>query len=65
MAIPPGQLALEPGVHVLQQHRRPLRPRLEPDHGRALAHYVNRAARLGAWVLISEIWYYSGQRPIV
>ena len=24
----------------------------------AMAHHVHRTARLGAWVLISEAWYY-------
>jgi hypothetical protein len=48
---------LEPGVHVLPRHPRPLLRRLEQADRPALAHHVPRIARLGTQVLISRTWY--------
>jgi hypothetical protein len=32
--------------------------RMEPPHRSALAHHVHRTAPMGAWVSISQSWYY-------
>ena len=52
-----GQLAVEPGVHLLHRYRRSLLLRLEQARGATVDHHVHRIARLGAGVLITGRWY--------
>jgi hypothetical protein len=48
LAVDARELALEPGVPLLQRHRRPLLPRLEQARRSALAHHVHRIAPVGS-----------------
>jgi hypothetical protein len=59
LAVPPRQLALEPGLPRLRRHRRPLLRSLERAHGPAVAHPVHRPTRLGRCGLINAGWYYA------
>ena len=51
------KLALEPGLQIVQRHRRPLLRCMEQAHRQAMAHHVDRYPRLGLPVVISESWY--------
>src|SRR3954470_5472791 len=57
LAVHARELDLEPDLHLLRRHPRPLLRGVEQAHGSALAHHVHRDARLGASVLINETWY--------
>ena len=57
LAVYARQLAVQPGVCRRRRHRRALLLLLEPADRDALAHHVDRPARLGAPVLTSGIWY--------
>ena len=48
LSVPARQLALEPRLQGLRQHRRPLLRGLEQAHGSAVAYLVNRMAEVGA-----------------
>src|SRR5476651_2159073 len=52
------QLALEPRLQILRRYRRSLLLRLEYARRPSLENHVDRAAPMGARVLISETWYY-------
>ena len=58
LAVHARKLALEPGLQILQRHRRPLLRRMEQTHRPALADHVDRYPRLGLPVVISESWYH-------
>src|SRR5215218_9703661 len=57
LAVPAGQLVVQPHLHLLPRHPRPLLRGVEQTHGPALAHHVHRPARLGSPVLINGTWY--------
>src|SRR5215213_6309267 len=57
--VPARQLALQPGVHLLHRHPRPLLRRLEQDGRPTLDHDVHRPPGLGTSVMISETWFSS------
>ena len=57
LAVHARKLALEPGLRIVRRHRRPLLRCMEQAHRPAMAHHVDRAARLGLWVVISKSWY--------
>src|SRR5215218_10566956 len=58
LAVPAGQVVVQPHLHLLPRHPRPLLRGVEQTHGPALAHHVHRPARLGSPVLINGTWYY-------
>ena len=51
------ELDLEPDLHLLPRHPRPLLRGVEQAHRSALADHVHRPERLGSWVLITGTWY--------
>jgi len=53
-----GELDLQPDLHVLHRHSRPLLCGLEQADRSALNHHVDRLARVGAPMMISRTWYY-------
>lgn len=57
LALHARQLALEPRLQGLRRHRRPLLRRLERSRRSAMAHPINRQARMGGRVLINARWY--------
>src|SRR5277367_209707 len=57
LAVYARQLALEPDLQKLRRHRRSLLFQLEQARRTALAHYINRNARLGSWVRLLGTWY--------
>ena len=57
LAVHARKLALEPGLQIVQRHRRPLLRCMEQAHRPAMAHHVDRYPRLGLPVVISESWY--------
>jgi len=57
LAVHARQLALEPRLHILRQHRRPLRLGLEQAGRPAVAHHVHRATQMGTWVMSNAGWY--------
>src|ERR1700751_224769 len=59
LAVPARQLALQPGLPLLSCYPRSLLLCLEQARRPALDHHVDRPPRLGSWVLINGIWYYS------
>src|ERR1700689_3753641 len=63
LAIHARQLALEPDLEKLRRHRRSLLLQLEQARRTALAHYLNRNARLGSWVRLLRTWYYWWRDP--
>jgi hypothetical protein len=58
LAVHARQLAFEPRLQILRRYRRSLLLRLEYAPRPPLENYVNRAAPMGARVLINEAWYY-------
>jgi hypothetical protein len=59
LAVPPPELARQPGLCLLRRHRRPVLSRLEQPDRAALENHVHRPARLGLSVMINARWYYS------
>ena len=65
LAVHARKLALEPGLQIVQRHRRPLLRCMEQAHRPAMAHHVDRYPRLGLPVVISESWYKSAEYQAV
>jgi hypothetical protein len=57
LAVHPRELALQPRVSLLRRHPRALLLCMEQARRPAMDHHVDRSARMGISVLISEIWY--------
>ena len=58
LAVHEGQLAVEPSVYLLHEHRRPLLLCLEQTRRPAMAHYVHRNSPMGETVMLIRTWYY-------
>jgi hypothetical protein len=57
LAVAARQLAVKPYLQILQRHPRSLLSRMEQTRRYALENHLHRSARLGASVLVREIWY--------
>lgn len=57
LAVHARQLALQPRLHLLRQHRRPLLRGMEQAGRSALAHHDDRTQTMGSSVLINAGWY--------
>jgi hypothetical protein len=57
LAVHEGQLAVEPSVYLLHEHRRPLLLCLEQTRRPAMAHYVHRNSPMGEPVMVMRTSY--------
>jgi DDE superfamily endonuclease len=59
LAVHEGQLAIEPRLHLLHKHRRPLLLCLEQTRRPAMANHVHRNSPAGKPVMLMKTWYNS------